>query len=384
MLFIKHPYSIKVRLSGTKRNFRDVDFCTNLPGVSEREKNNDLIIRLMSVSKFYHFSSTGLFYGIGTLQEAIAVMNEGGFVWFNFYQPDREVMASLIISIGLHPLSVEDCFDDKQVPKIEHFTNNTFIIFNSFSYAKNELYIDEINLFIGRNFLVTVSGHNAEGRKPLNNIEEIIENGNTKAKSGPDYLMHIVMDWLVDEKYKAFDDMEDELEKAEESLLENVEKFQPMQLIHMRKNLMMLRKTLYHEREILVKICRLDCPYISEKAIIHYRDIYDHLAKFFELTETYREIETSLMELYTSLLNNLMTKAANDTNLSVRRLTLIATIFMPLTLLASIGGMSEWSMMTGPDNWKVTYPLFLLGMVIIGVVNYHFIRKLEKKNRNQI
>ena len=144
-------------------------------------------------------------------------------------------------------------------------------------------------------------------------------------KAGPDFLLHIVLDWLVDEKYKAFDSMEDELEEAEESLLENVERFQPLRLINMRKSLMRLRKTLYHEREILVKICRGDCPFISEKAIVHYRDIYDHLAKFFELTETYREIETSLMELYTSLLNNLMTKMSNDTNNSVKRLTLIAT-----------------------------------------------------------
>lgn len=97
------------------------------------------------------------------------------------------------------------------------------------------------------------------------------------------------------------------------------------------------------------------------------------------MTETYREIETSLMELYTSLLNNLMTKMSNDTNTSVRRLTLIATIFMPLTLIAGIGGMSEWTMMTGPDNWKVTYPLFLLGLAIIGVVNYYLIRRMEKK-----
>ena len=333
----------------------------------------------MSESKFYHFPLSGSLYGINTLEEAVTAAKEGGFVWFNFYQPSREMLSSLVDKIGIHPLSVEDCFDEEQVPKIEYFTNNTFIIFNSFSYSKNELFIDEVNLFIGKNFLITVSGHHSDGRKPLNNIEEKIENGSTNAKAGPDFLMHIVLDWLVDEKYKAFDDMEEELEVAEESLLEDVEKFQPMQLIHMRKNLMRLRKTLYHEREILVKICRLDCPFVSEKAIVHYRDIYDHLAKFFELTETYREIETSLMELYTSLLNNLMTKMSNDTNTSVRRLTLIATIFMPLTLLASIGGMSEWSMMTGPENWKVTYPLFLLGMVIIGVVNYYFIRRMEKK-----
>jgi len=333
----------------------------------------------MSESKFYHFTQEGLFYGIETIDGAIEATREGGFVWFNFYQPSKEILSSLVDKIGIHPLSVEDCFDEEQVPKIEYFANNTFIIFNSFSYEKNALFIDEVNLFIGRNFLITVSGHNSDERKPLDHLEQIIENGNTNAKLGPDYLMHIVLDWLVDAKYKAFDDMEEELEKAEESLLENVEKFQPFQLISMRKNLMRLRKTLYHEREILVKICRLDCPFVSEKAIVHYRDIYDHLAKFFELTETYREIETSLMELYTSLLNNLMTKMSNDTNISVRRLTLIATIFMPLTLLASIGGMSEWSMMTGPDNWKITYPLFLLAMVIIGIVNYYFIRRMEKR-----
>lgn len=335
----------------------------------------------MSESKFYHFPSTGHFYGISTLADAVSTLSEGGFVWFNFYKPSREMLNTLVDKIGIHPLSVEDCFDEEQVPKIEYFSNNTFIIFNSFTYSENELFIDETNLFLGKNFLITVSGHHSDERRPMNNIYESIENAGSNIK-GPDFLMHIVLDWLVDGKYKAFDDMEDELEVAEESLLENVEKFQPMRLIGMRKNLMRLRKTLYHEREILVKICRLDCPFVTEKAIVHFRDIYDHLAKFFELTETYREIETSLMELYTSLLNNLMTKMSNDTNTSVRRLTLIATIFMPLTLLASIGGMSEWSMMTGPGNWKITYPLFLIGMVIIGVVNYFFIRRIEKKRGN--
>jgi magnesium transporter len=333
----------------------------------------------MSESQFYHFPATGIPYGIKSLDEAISAAGDGGYVWFNFYQPTRDMLNVLVDKLGIHPLSVEDCFDEEQVPKIEYFMNNTFIIFNSFSYLKSDLYIDEVNLFIGKNFLITVSGTHSDDRKPLNNLMEKIEVGNTTAKNGPEYLLHIVLDWLVDEKYKAFDDMEDELEAAEESLLDNVEKFQPMQLIRMRKNLMRLRKTLYHEREILVKICRLDCPYITEKAIVHFRDIYDHLAKFFELTETYREIETSLMELYTSLLNNLMTKMSNDTNTSVRRLTMIATIFMPLTLISGIGGMSEWSMMTGPENWKITYPIFIIGMAVIAGINYLVIRKMDKK-----
>lgn len=337
----------------------------------------------MSESKFYHFSVNGLFYGVGTLEEGIKASKEGGFVWFDFYKPSKEELSSLVDTIGIHPLSVEDCFDDKQVPKMEYFADNAFIIFNAFSYADETLFVDEINLFIGKNYLISVSGHNSGTRKPLDNIVGIIENGNAGAKNGPDSLMHIVLDYLVDQKYKAFDDMEDELEEAEELLLENVEIFQPMKLIRLRKDLLVLRKSLFHEREILVKICRMDCPFITQKAIVHYRDIYDHLAKFFELTETYREIETSLMELYTSLLNNLMTKMSNETNSSVRRLTLIATIFMPLTLIASIGGMSEWSMITGPEKWKVTYPLFLLGMVVIGVLNYLFIKRLENRGKSR-
>jgi magnesium transporter len=335
--------------------------------------------RVMSESKFFHFTSTGLFYGVATLDEAVEASKEGGFVWFNFYQPSKEELSSLVDKIGIHPLSVEDCFDQQQVPKIESFQSNTFIIFNAFTYFQQTLFIDEINLFIAKNYLITVSGHNSGIRKPLDGIISVIENGHANAKNGPEFLMHMVLDYLVDQKYKAFDDMEDELEEAEDLLIDNVEKFQPGQLIHLRKYLLVLRKSLFYEREILVKICRKDCHFISEKAIVHYRDIYDHLAKFFELTETYREMETSLMELYTSLLNNLMTRSSNETNASVRRLTLITTVFMPLTLLASIGGMSEWSMITGPENWKTSYPLFLIGMVVIAVLNYILLRRLEKK-----
>jgi magnesium transporter len=85
------------------------------------------------------------------------------------------------------------------------------------------------------------------------------------------------------------------------------------------------------------------------------------------------------MEMYLSMLNNQMTRAANDTNVIVRRLTLITTIFMPLTLLSGIGGMSEWSMMTGPENWRVAYPAFMVGIAVIGLATYFLLVRLEGK-----
>jgi magnesium transporter len=333
----------------------------------------------MAQSKFYHFLPSGIYYSPDTAAAAIESLKEGGFIWLNFYEPSREELAALADPLGIHPLSIEDCMDASQVPKIEHFPKNSFIIFNAFTYCDHLLYVDEVDLFIGENYLITVSGYQSEGRKPLNKIEQYVEHEIENAKKGPAFLLHIIMDHIVDQKFHAVESVEDELEEAEDEVMNNPEQFNAAELIRLRRYLLNLRKSLFHEREILVKICREDSPFITGKAIFHFRDIYDHLAKFLELTENYREIVTSLMELYTSLLNNIMTNASNQTNLSVRRLSLIATIFMPLTLIASIGGMSEWTMMTGAENWKTSYPLFLLGMLVMGIITFFIIRRVEKK-----
>jgi magnesium transporter len=333
----------------------------------------------MTESKFYHFPPSGIFYNAGSAEAAISALKDGGFIWLDLFNPAREALTALVEPLGVHPLSIEDCIDANQVPKIEHFPGNTFVIFNAFSYQNKILNIDEVDMIIGENFLITVNGCNSEKRKPMNGIESFVEVELESARKGPAFLMHIIMDHIVDQKFHALETMEDELEDAEELLLANPETFKAAELVRLRRYLLSLRKSLFHEREILVKICRLDCPYIGEKAVFHFRDIYDHITKFLELSETYREVVTSLMELYTSLLNNLMTKASNETNLSVRRLTMIATIFMPLTVISGIGGMSEWSMMTGPGNWKIAYPLFIVGMVVIAALNYWLIKKIEKR-----
>jgi magnesium transporter len=334
----------------------------------------------MSESWFYHISQKGKLLQVATGEEALAATKGGGFLWLHYCQPAKEELSALIDLLDLHPLSIEDCLDENQIPKIEDFPRNTFIIFNAFDYSTRELSVGEIDLFISDNFLVTITQHNSENKPFLDNIRLIVEKDIETARHGPAFLMHVILDNVVDKKLIALEALEDELDKLEDAILTDVSNFNPAGLIRLRRDLLSLRKSLFHEREILVKICRKDCLFISGKAIFHYRDIYDHLTKFFELTESYRDFVTSLMEMYLSLLNNKMTKAANDTNMTVRRLTFITTIFMPLTLLAGIGGMSEWSMMTGPQNWRIAYPAFLLAMVVIGLGNYFLLKKLEKKS----
>jgi magnesium transporter len=333
----------------------------------------------MSENRFYYIPHKGSIQPVPDAASALARLGSKGFIWLDFVNPAREELEALVEPLGIHTLSVDDCFDREQIPKIEDFPGNTFVIFNSYRYQDKILYMDELDFFLGRNFLVTVSPHDTGAKPPFRVMEESIRLNVENVRRGPDFLFHTLLDYTVDNKFAAIDALEEELDQAEESILKDPSAFRPRLLIKLRRHLLSLRKSLFHEREILVKICRKDSPFISEKSIYHFRDVYDHLSKFFEMSEMYREMISSLMEMYLSMINNRMNVLANRTNMVMRRLTLITTIFMPLTLLSGVLGMSEWSMMTGPENWKVSYPLFFLLICVMGLVNYFLLKWYEQR-----
>ncbi len=332
----------------------------------------------MTETRFFHVSPTGELSRIPGLNEAIAARNGGGYVWIDLYGAPREDLTALAGPFGLHPLAVEDCLDEDQVPKLEDFPSNTFVLFNRFHFRERVLALEEVDFFLGRDFLVSVSAH---GRDPgaHDKLEDAIRLEQATVGKGPDYLLHVILDRIVDDKLLAIESLQDDLDTAEESGLQRgPSTFDPADLLRLRRNLLAVRKSLFHEREILVKICRRDSPFISEAAIYHFRDIYDHLVKFVEIVEICREMIATLMELHLSLVNNELARVGNRTNQVVRRLTFITTIFMPLSFLAGVGGMSEWSMMTGPRNWPVAYPLFLAAMAAIGGFSYFLLKRLDR------
>jgi len=335
----------------------------------------------MSDMRLHHITPSGM-VRLETLAEALAARARGGYLWVDCFQPSREELAALSGPFGIHAMSVEDCLDQDQIPKLEDFPRYSFILFNAFSYDGRKLLVDEVDIILSEDCLITVSGNGPGKRRLLEDAERPKELELAGVRRGPAFLMHVLLDHVVDRKFAAVAKLEEQLNRAEESMLAELSRFKPGTLLRLRRDILTLRKSLFHEREILVKICRKDSRFIDERAIYHYRDIYDHLAKFFELTESYREVVTSLMEMYLSMVNNQMARLANDTNVSVRRLTLITTIFMPMTLIAGIGGMSEWSMMTGPSNWQLAYPAFLAAMALMGAVNYWFLKRLEARNRS--
>jgi Mg2+ and Co2+ transporters len=333
----------------------------------------------MEEARFFHIAPDGEIELRPSLEAALAGLGAGGYLWLDYRDPSRSQLETLVGALGIHPLSIEDCFDDQQVPKIDLFPSSAFVLVNGYGYANRLLATDELDFFLGKNFLVSVSGAESESIGFHEKLDERVRQDLDTACKGPDFLLHTLLDLVVDGKFGAIEALEDDINAAEEAMLADAPSFHLQELMHHRRALLALRKSLYHEREVLIKICRRDCPFVSEAAIYHFRDIYDHLAKFFELVEMNRDIVTSLTEMYLSLINNKMAQVANRTNHTVRRLTLITTVFMPLTLLAGVGGMSEWSMMTGPENWRASYPAFLAGMAVIGAISFFILRWIEAR-----
>lgn len=334
----------------------------------------------MSECNFYHITETGKLIRLASWAKALTAARRGGYAWLDYCEPTREELEVLMKPLKLHPLAIEDCTDEQQIPKIDTYPNHSFMLFNAINYSDHTLSIFEIDLFIGPNFVITVQQRGADGQPLLKGAERNVEQHAESMSKGPAYLLHAIMDQVVDQKFVEIEKIEDEMVQAEEEVLADANHFNPAVLLHLRRDLLAVRKSLYYEREILTKISRRDSPYIAESVLYRYRDIYDHLSKFFELTESFRDTVTSLMEMYLSMLNNEMARAANTTNFRVRRLTLITAIFMPLSLLAGIGGMSEYTTMTGgPENMWISYPLFMLGMVLIGFLTYRLLGWLERR-----
>ncbi len=333
----------------------------------------------MTQKRVFYVSPSGQLLQVGTAEAAFGACQNGGYVWLDFTNPTREDLLALTESCGLHPLAIEDCLDEDQVPKLEDYPRNTFVLFNRFHFEEHVFTIEEVDFFLGPTFLVSVAAH-AKDPNARRALDDAIDVEGAHIGKGPDYLLHVILDHIVDGKLAAIEALQDDLDVAEEEgLKRGPGAFNPGDLLRLRRGLLGLRKSLFHEREILTKICRKDSPFVSDTALYHFRDIYDHLVKFVEIVEVCREMIATLMELHLSLVNNELARLGNRTNQVVRRLTFITTIFMPLSFFAGVGGMSEWSMMTGPQNWRLAYPAFLGLMALIGVASYYLLRWLEAR-----
>lgn len=283
------------------------------------------------------------------------------WLWTDFSNASREETLLLGSVFQFHPLSVEDCLDDfLQRPKIDFYDNYQFIVVHALEH--NTLEAEEVDLFISSRHIVTYH------KKPLPELDRIWESFNETSHNikGPFFIIHSVIDKIVDNFFPLMFKIEDFLNELDDNPGRSSRTNLMEELFDIRGDLNKIRKTLIPMRDLLYRIINSERLSHVKDQKLYFNDIYDHLLKLVEMMETSREFSSDIRDSYISMNSHVM-------NTVMMTLTVITTIFMPLTFIVGIYGMNFEFM---PElQWKYGYFIILSVMFCIGFCMFLFFNK---------
>ena len=273
-------------------------------------------------------------------------------------------------AFGLHPLAVEDVLNTGQRPKIEPFDHQLFVVLSLPLMADDEVEVHQVSFFMNRTFLVSFC--EGEFDPFLQTVKRLHDGGARLRHRGVDFLLYSLLDIVIDQGFPVLENFGLQLEELEERILAQGGR-EILGKIHVvKRELILLRRMLWPQREVINQLLRDESDLIKGETRLYLRDCYDHTVQVMDLLETYREMTSSMLDIYLSSVNNRM----NDI---MRLLTVISTIFIPLTFIVGLYGMnfdrnaSPWNM---PElGWRFGYPLVSLLMVMIALGLLIFFRR---------
>jgi len=233
----------------------------------------------------------------------------------------------------LHPLILEDIVDTSQRPKIDEYPDYLFVVFKMLYYNDEGVFMNEhISLVLGENYLITFQ--EADG-DVFDSLRQRIANAKGRVRNaGADYLMFAIMDAVVDHYFTLIETMSDRIEALEDILFSNTAEQDITQDIQeLKREVLRLRKAVFPFREVVNRLEKIDSQLIDERTITYIRDLYDHVTQVTDSIDIYREMTWGLMDMY-------MTTISNKMNEVMKVLTIMASIFIPLTFMAGIYGMN--------------------------------------------
>lgn len=265
-----------------------------------------------------------------------AMKNPDGLLWVNLCNPTREESNHVLADLfQFHPLAVEDCQSiGYQTPKIDDFGAYIFIIAHALPVNRAEISAEnsmELNIFVADNYLVT--SYNREIMPPVEDVKKRLDRDDRLIKNGPDFLCHAILDHLVDDYMPLLDELDEHLELLEDRVLEKPTPEILSELIEQKHMLMALRRIISPQREIINRLSRDDYTMIDRQSRIYYRDIYDHLVRIQDLSESLRDIVSGVMDIY-------LNSTSMRLNEVMKALTVVSTIFLPLSFVAGVYGMN--------------------------------------------
>ena len=302
-----------------------------------------------------------------TVEECFPFKDKPTVTWINvdgIHEP--EIVKKLGDCFGMHPLVLEDILNTDQRPKMEDFGNYIYIVLKMLYYDEksNEMIIEQISLVLGSNFVISFQEKRGDVFNP---IRERIRNDKGRVrKMGADYLAYALTDAIVDNYFTILEKIGENVEFLEEELVAKP-KPETLQAIHnLKRDLIFLRKSVWPLREVISGLERGESSLIDASTKIYLRDVYDHTIQVIDTVETLRDMVSGMLDIYLSSISNKMNEV-------MKVLTIIATIFIPLTFIAGIYGMNFAFMPELGLPWS--YPLILLVMVGVGILMLIYFRR---------
>ena len=247
---------------------------------------------------------------------------------------DVQTLEELGTIFGLHPLTLEDILNSDQRPKMEDFCEYIYIVLKAFysnNDQANEIHSEQISIVLGRTFVISFQEKETDIFRP---IRERIRAGKGRLrKSGADYLAYALIDSIVDNYFTILEQVGERIEILEESLVKSPSTQILQSIQNLKREMIFLRKTVWPLREAISSLERTGCQLVQESTDIYLKDIYDHTIQVIDTIETFRDMLSGILDIYLSSISNRM-------NEIMKVLTVIATVFMPLTFLAGVYGMN--------------------------------------------
>lgn len=303
-----------------------------------------------------------------SLVEAFKFEDETHVTWINVNGlSDTESIVTLGNYFELHPLIQEDIVRTQQRPKIDEYDNYIFIVFKMLEYDKDgNLFTEHVSLVLGKDYVLTFQEAESD---VFDEIRERLEQGRGRIRNaGADYLTFSILDAVVDNYFSVIEFLMNKIDLLEDKLFDQEEDDNiPVEIQELKREILKIRRAVFPLREVINRLEKIENPLIESRTRKYVRDLYDHVIQVSESVESHRDLIWSLMDMYLTTLNNKMNEV-------MKVLTIMASIFIPLTFLTGIYGMNFDNM---PElHYKYSYYIVLgLMVVIISFLIWYFKKK---------
>jgi magnesium transporter len=304
---------------------------------------------------------------IESVDESLQFKDTPAVTWINVDGVHEvRILQKIADRFGLHPLVLEDVMNTDQRPKIEDFGDYIYVVLKMLHYDDKggEVIAEQVSLILSARFAISFQEREGDVFDPIR--DRVRSGRGLIRRMGTDYLVYALVDSIVDSYFVILEKLGEKIEFLEDELVTNPT-IATLQEIHkLKRDMIFLRKSVWPLREAISRLERGGSPLIKEGTAIYFRDVYDHTIQIIDAIETSRDMLSGMLDIYLSSVSNRMNEV-------MKVLTIIATIFIPLTLIAGIYGMNFRYMPELESQWS--YPLVLLVMLGIGILMLIYFRK---------